>query len=222
MWSQFIGCGWKSWCFFRFLWVFCHHYMPQYRHHYTHQLSMKKLMFFRCLWVFWATEYRALLSVVVIFYASSPANTPHTPIIIIPVFILTRSRIKDECSTIDQKILMILRQTRHTHTPIIINITVFILIISIHPFLSRLSFLANTPHFPTMRLKYATFPTNSKAPVSWSVWSSVDTSTLSNWLILRHEYRISNKNSKVGLLRTMRLSIKVKQKVNPQKSSFGL
>ena len=181
---------------------------------------MKKLMFFRCLWVFWATEYRALLSVVVIFYASSPANTPHTPIIIIPVFILTRSRIKDECSTIDQKILMILRQTRHTHTPIIINITVFILIISIHPFLSRLSFLANTPHFPTMRLKYATFPTNGKAPVPWSVWSSVDTSTLSNWLILRHEYRISNKKSKVVLLRTMRLSIKVKQKVNPQKSSF--
>ena len=109
------GVDWKVYAFQVFVCVF-YHYMPQYIHHYTHQLSMKKLMFFRCLWVFWATEYRALLSVVVIFYASSPANTPHTPIIIIPVFILTRSRIKDECSTIDQKILMILRQTRHTHT----------------------------------------------------------------------------------------------------------
>ena len=84
------------------------------------------------------------------------------------------------------------------------------------PFLSRLSFLANTPYFPTLCLKCHLPHLYHGLP------GALDTSTLSNWLIVSHECRISNKNSKVVLLRTMRLSIKVKQKVNPQKSSFGL
>ena len=135
-------------------------------------------MLFKCLWVFWATEYRALLSVVVIFYASSRANTPHT------------------------------HYNHHQHHCLHSNNLY-------SPFLSRLSFLANTPYFPTLCLK-------CHLPHHWhGLPGALDTSTLSNWLIVSHECRISNKNSKVVLLRTMRLSIKVKQKVIHKNQVLG-